>query len=234
MSLPAAPKPCQFFVTGTDTDAGKTFVSAALLAAAQQQGKRTLGLKPVAAGCERTAEGLRNDDALTLMRYSNCKLPYASVNPVTLEAAIAPHIAAQEEGVALSRSVLLDAMQEGLNSDAEFLLIEGAGGWYVPLNADESLADVAQSLGLPVILVIGLKLGCLNHALLTVEAVKASGLRLAGWIGNQVLAEPMSRQQSNVETLHHALEAPCVGIIPFGDGQNPGLSANHLDLSRLI
>jgi dethiobiotin synthetase len=234
MSAPAKAEKKAFFVTGTDTDAGKTFASCALLAAAKRQGMSTLGLKPVAAGCEETADGLRNDDALALMRESSVQLSYEQVNPVTLRAAIAPHIAAQEEGVALDKPGLLKSSRPALEAAADFMLVEGAGGWRVPLNAEEDLSDYAEALALPVILVVGLKLGCLNHALLTIEAIKNSGLRLAGWIGNQPLPEPMSRQQANIETLNARIEAPCIGIIPHGDSIIPALSADHLDLSRLI
>lgn len=204
-----------YFVTGTDTDAGKTFASAALLHRASCLGFQTLAHKPVAAGCEQTPEGLRNSDALTLMAAINeAGVDYEMVNPIALEPAIAPHIAAAESGKALSVSRLTGFARGLMMSKSDLLLIEGAGGWRVPLNAQETLADLAKSLKVPVILVVGMKLGCINHALLTVEAIQRDGLTLAGWVANQIDPD-MARFQENLHTLNQRIPAPLLAKIPF-------------------
>jgi len=162
-----------FFVTGTDTEVGKTWVSCRLLERAREAGLSCYGLKPVAAGCEETAEGWRNDDALQLMAASSVTLPYELVNPVALKAPVAPHIAAQQEGKAVTLARLAGYVRGALSAHkADLILIEGAGGWRVPLNDREMLSGLAAELELPVIQVVGMKLGCINHALLTAEAIK--------------------------------------------------------------
>ncbi|HNN87204.1 MAG TPA: dethiobiotin synthase, partial [Pseudomonadales bacterium] len=154
-----------FFIAGTDTDAGKTHIACQLLRAAQQRGLRTLSLKPLAAGAENTVEGLRNSDALMLQQASTLQLPYADINPFCFAEAIAPHIAAEKNGARLSAKEIAQRVHQVLNTvDFDYALIEGAGGWRVPLNETETLADVVKLLNLPVILVVGMKLGCLNHA----------------------------------------------------------------------
>lgn len=203
-----------YFVTGTDTDAGKTFVAAALLAKAAGQGLRTIALKPVAAGADQTPAGLRNDDALILQQASNQPLAYDSINPVCLKAAVAPHIAAREEGIELSVATVMEQCRPLLATKADFLLVEGAGGWRVPLNDSESFADLARALGFPVILVVGMKLGCINHALLSAEAIRRDGLSLAGWVANSLAGE-MPRYRENRDTLSHWLAAPLLGEMPF-------------------
>ncbi len=203
-----------YFITGTDTDVGKTFAAAALLQAAQQQGKRCFGLKPVAAGSQETALGVGNLDALQLMQHSSVKLSYPQVNPVLLAEPIAPHIAAQREGKNLRVSRLAGYCRGALMTPADLVLVEGAGGWRVPLNHNETLADLAKELNLPVILVVGMRLGCLSHALLTAEAIAADGLPLAGWIANQI--DPaMSCYQENLQTLEAQLKAPLLAEIPY-------------------
>lgn len=227
-------KPRQYFIAGTDTDVGKTFVACALLSKANSEGYSTVALKPVAAGCVASDAGLRNEDALALMASASIKLSYEAVNPIALLPPIAPHIAAAEIGLKLNVDGLLQKSQAVLQAGADFTLVEGAGGWHVPLDGQAYLSDYAVALGMPVILVIGLKLGCLNHALLTVQAIEASGLRLAGWVANQVGFEPMSRQEASIETLKQCLNAPCVGILPHTMGAKPALTAKHLDISRLM
>ena len=203
-----------YFITGTDTDVGKTFAAAALLEAAQQQGKRCFGLKPVAAGSQGTAAGAGNLDALQLMQHSSVKLSYPQVNPVLLTEPIAPHIAAQREGKNIRVSRLVGYCRGALMTPADLVLIEGAGGWRVPLNHTETLADLAKELNLPVILVVGMRLGCLNHALLTAEAITADGLPLVGWVANQI--DPMmSCYQENLDTLKVQLKAPLLAEIPY-------------------
>lgn len=205
----------RYFVTGTDTDAGKTLITGAMLHKAKQQGLRSVGLKPVAAGCELQDGQWCNDDALTLMACMSESLSYHQVNPVALPEPIAPHIAAVKNHQHLTISVLAEQLQPGLSQPADLLLVEGAGGWLVPLNDRQYLSDLCQPLQLDVILVIGLKLGCINHALLTVQAIEQAGLKLVGWVGNQVKEMPMSEQDANLETLSKTLSAPCLGVVPY-------------------
>jgi dethiobiotin synthetase len=212
----------RYFVTGTDTDAGKTLVASGMLALARRRGLTTLGLKPVASGCRRTAQGLRNDDALALQSQTWPALPYAAINPVAFEPAIAPHLAARQAGISLSLDDLVGHLAPLLALRRGFTLIEGAGGWRVPINDDQDLSGLALQLGLPVILVVGLKLGCINHARLSAEAIAADGLRLAGWVGNRLddgFAHDASSHdhtllQANLDSLRDHLPAPCLGIVP--------------------
>lgn len=206
-----------YFITGTDTDVGKTLAAAAMLQAARQRGLRCFGLKPLAAGAEVTATGEGNGDALLLMQHSSVKLSYAQVNPVLLADPIAPHIAAQREGRSIRVDRLVGYCRGALMTPADLVVVEGAGGWRVPLNRNETLADLAQELRLPVILVVGMRLGCLNHALLTAEAIAADGLVLAGWVANQV--DPaMSCYRENLDTLRSLLRAPLLAEIPHLSG----------------
>lgn len=225
--------PQRYFITGTDTEIGKTTIAAGLLHAARQRGLTTAAVKPVAAGCEVTPEGLRNDDALALQAECSPPLDYAALNPVALAPPIAPHIAAREAGLQLSASRLADACFRVFERGADLTLVEGAGGWRVPLNDDQTLADLARELGEPVILVVGLRLGCINHALLTAEAIAADGLRLAGWVANQVDPQ-MDRQQHNLETLKAMLPAPCLGVVPRVEGGRPAEIAKYLALDTLL
>jgi len=222
-----------FFVTGTDTGAGKTLVTAALLHAAGQRGQRSLGLKPLASGSERFSDGkLYNEDALTLQQAASIKLPYDAVNAISLEPAIAPHLAAQESGLRLTAHDLAAHCRGQMGHGHDLLLVEGAGGWRVPLNESETLADVARMLGLPVILVVGMRLGCVNHAVLSAEAITRDGLRLAAWVGSQIDPE-MSRVEENFRTLEARLGAPCLGFIAHRPGIGFADAAQSLDPDRL-
>lgn len=205
-----------FFVTGTDTGIGKTCAACALLRTASAAGLSTLGLKPVAAGCEETPGGLRNEDAVALMASSTVPLPYGQVNPVALRAPLSPHLAAAREGRRLRGTQVAGLVRGALmQARADFALVEGAGGWRVPLNEQETLADVARELALPVLLVVGLRLGCINHALLTAEAIRNDGLQLAGWIANAI--DPlMDAREENIDTLRERLRAPLLGVLPYG------------------
>ena len=203
-----------YFVTGTDTDIGKTLVCEALLHKAAQQGLRTIGLKPLAAGAVDTGQGLQNEDALRLQQAATIKLPYSQVNPVALAEAIAPHIAAQKAGKVLSASRLAGFVRGAMMQSADLRLVEGAGGWLVPLNPREMLSELPRQLQLDVILVVGMKLGCLNHALLTARAIAADGLNLAGWVATQVDAD-MPVSEENLASLKSLLPAPCLGYIPY-------------------
>jgi dethiobiotin synthetase len=219
-----------WFVTGTDTEVGKTAVSCALLAAAAREGLSTAAIKPVAAGCD--ADG-RNEDAVQLMAAMTAELDYPQVNPVALEAAIAPHIAAAEEGRHLEVSRLAGMCREVMSCGADFSLIEGAGGWRVPVNARETLADLAVELELGVLLVVGMRLGCINHALLTAEAIERDGLRVAGWIANQPGPE-MSRYRENLDTLCDLLPAPLLGEVPHLTPYSAAEAADFLLIQPLI
>lgn len=210
------------FVTGTDTDVGKTLFSAALLLQLAAAGVAAAASKPVAAGCRREHGQLVNADAELLARLAPLRQPLAVVNPVALEPAIAPHIAAAEAGKHLDAGALVTACRAAADG-AEFLVVEGAGGWRVPLGDHGTLADVARGLGLPVVLVVGLRLGCLNHALLTAEAIRADGLELAGWVANP-LAPAMPRLEENIDTLTRRLGAP-LARLPHCPGPDPEAQA---------
>ncbi len=220
-----------YFITGTDTDVGKTLVATTLLYQAGQLQLQTIGLKPLAAGCEQTSEGLRNADALLLQRYASVPLSYDQVNPVALEAAVAPHIAAA--GQQLSADRLAAYCRGALMQKADLVLVEGAGGWRVPLNSRENLSSLAQLLELPVILVVGMKLGCLNHALLTVEAIARDGVQLAGWVACQTNAE-MQCLNENLASLRQRIRAPLLGVIPWLEQPDPVVASDYLDLSILM
>ncbi len=223
-----------YFVTGTDTDCGKTFISSALLNLAKELGRATLGLKPIASGCERTERGLRNSDALSLMAQSSIKLDYALVNPVSFEPAIAPHIAANQADVDISPESILNRLSgalEGLN-DSELCIIEGAGGWRLPLGEGRYLSEVVQQLSVPVILVVGVKLGCLNHAVLTQEVIKADGLEIAGWVANIVDGDTRCLQE-NLDSLQELMSAPCLGVVPHLHDVSIETAAAYLDVDVL-
>jgi len=217
------------FVTGTDTDVGKTVVATGLLYAANNAGLRSAAIKPVAAGCEDLGVGMQNEDALQLQAAASHQLPYQQVNPVALEAAIAPHIAAQEEGRALSASRLVGYCRGLSLLPVDMLLAEGAGGWRVPLNKRETLADVARELNCQVVIVVGLRLGCINHALLTAEAVRRDGLQIAGWVGN-IVDPDMPRLEENIVTLRDMINEPCLGIVPRLTDLTPEQVGGYLSL----
>lgn len=221
-----------FFVTGTDTDVGKTTIAAGLLRAARLAGLSTAAVKPVASGCEAGADGLRNSDALALLAECSLPLSYAEVNSFAFAPAIAPHLAAREAGVQLKVAALADAVQAVLVQQADFTLVEGAGGWRVPLGEQATLADLPVALDLPVILVVGVRLGCINHALLTAEAIARDGLRLAGWVAN-VLDPQTSRLDDNLRTLTELLAAPCLGRVPRLEQAGAAAVARHLDVGLL-
>ncbi|MHC2146877.1 dethiobiotin synthase [Pseudomonas sp. 210_17 TE3656] len=221
-----------YFIAGTDTDVGKTTVAAGLLHAAQLAGLSTLGAKPVASGCTASAKGLRNDDALALIAQSSIKLPYEQINPFAFEPAIAPHLAAREAGVILSVQALLEPMRAVLAQGADFTLIEGAGGWRVPLSDQANLSDLAIALKLPVILVVGVRLGCINHALLSAEAIARDGLQLAGWVAN-IVDPRTSRLEENLASLAERLPAPCLGRVPKLKQVSAEAVADHLQLDLL-
>ncbi|MFE1813177.1 dethiobiotin synthase [Metapseudomonas otitidis] len=221
-----------FFVTGTDTEIGKTTIACGLLQAARNAGLSTAAAKPVASGCERTAKGLRNSDALGLLAGCSLPLRYEEVNPFAFEPAIAPHLAAREAGVQLDVEALAGPVNAVLARNADFTLVEGAGGWRVPLAGGENLSDLAVRLGLPVILVVGVRLGCINHAVLSAEAIQRDGLVLAGWVAN-IVDPATSRLEENLATLAERLPAPCLGRVPRLEVPSAEAVAAHLDLHPL-
>jgi dethiobiotin synthetase len=201
------------FITGTDTEVGKTVVAAGLVRGFVSRGLRVAVMKPIASGSTHTPQGLRNDDALTLMAAANVAAPYERVNPYCFEPAISPHIAAEEAGIAIDLGQIrrnLDALGA---SQADYVVVEGAGGWLTPIGPDTSMKDLARALDLPVVLVVGVRLGCINHALLTKLAIEAHGARFAGWIAN-TLAAAMPRLKENLETLTRVLGEPALATVP--------------------
>ncbi|QLR42362.1 ATP-dependent dethiobiotin synthetase BioD [Enterobacter sp. RHBSTW-00994] len=222
----------RYFVTGTDTEVGKTVASSALLQAARLAGHITAGYKPVASGSEMTPEGLRNTDALALQRNSSVPLSYEAVNPYTFEEPTSPHIVSADEQRPINFAVL-SAGLKSLENQADWVLVEGAGGWFTPLSETQTFADWVRTEQLPVILVVGVKLGCINHAMLTAQAVQHAGLRLAGWIANDVVA-PGKRHQAYLTTLKRVLPAPFLGEIPWlADGADHAETGRYLELSVL-
>ncbi len=217
-----------YFITGTDTDAGKTWISLGFIEALKRQGKKVGVMKPVSAGCARSAAGLRNEDAVLLQRQSNVELAYDQVNPYAFEPAVAPHIAAAEAGKRIDIETVRDRFLD-IAEQSDCVVVEGAGGWQVPLNDFQTLADLAERIELPVILVVGLRLGCLNHALLTAESIRAGGLPLAGWVANQ-LTPQMNRLTENIHTLERLIDAPLLGRIPYLATMDIDAIAGHLTL----
>jgi dethiobiotin synthetase len=201
------------FVTGTDTGVGKTVVAAALIRALARQGLRVAGMKPVAAGAAATPSGLRNGDALALMQAANVAAAYESVNPYCFAPPIAPHIAAREAGVSIDIELLCQRFG-ALAGSADCVVVEGAGGWLTPISASATMADLADALALPVVLVVGLKLGCLNHAQLTARALALHRAGLAGWIGNS-LESAFEREADNIAALENLLGGSAAAIVPY-------------------
>ncbi len=227
------------FVTGTDTDAGKTLVSSALLERLGEGGLRTLAFKPVAAGAVKTAVGMRNSDALQLERAMSCRgVSYEQINPVCLEAPVAPHLAAVTEGRKLAVEGLHGDYLRLCEHDHDVILIEGAGGWLVPLNDEETLADFATKVNAHVVLVVNMKLGCLNHALLTAADIQRRGLKLVGWVANQAQPTTMALAEENQAwlTKYFAREhgAPLLASIPFQQTVDALRVASYLPASQAL
>ena len=215
------------FITGTDTDIGKTLIATGLLEAANSQGKKTAAIKPVAAGCNDTGEGPQNEDALMLQAAANTELSYQQVNPVALDEPMAPHIAAKEQGKRLSADRLTGFCRGITMLPVDLVVIEGAGGWRVPINNRESMAEIPKQLNAEVVLVVGLKLGCINHALLTAQAIRSDGLKIAGWVAN-TMNEDMLRLDENIDTLKQLINEPCLGVIPKLSDKSPQHVATFL------
>ncbi len=200
-----------FFITGTDTNVGKTHVSVGLLKLFRQANYSTLGSKPIACGLENNAQ--IHADVLALQQHASTQLPIHLINAFTFKSAISPHLAAREENIFLSVDSILEKLNVVLQHPAQIKIIEGAGGWHVPLNDRETISDLARAINWPIILVVGMRLGCLNHAILTAQAIQAAKLTLKGWIANCIDAR-MPAQLENISTLKRWVNAPCLGIIP--------------------
>lgn len=220
-----------WFVTGTDTEIGKSLCSAALLHAFAAQGHRVAGMKPIAAGAVWSGDRWHNDDVDLITAASNVAIAPELVCPYLLQEPVAPHIAAAGEGVSFDLDHI-EACLEQLRSQAEITIVEGVGGFRVPLSDTQDTADLALELDLPLILVVGMRLGCISHTLLTVEAIQARGLRMAGWIANQI--DPGMRQAAaNLEALRARIAAPLLGHIPHLVPADPRIAAEHLNLALL-
>jgi len=202
------------FIAGTDTGIGKTHAACTLLHALRNAGHSACGMKPVASGCAQTVQGLRNDDALALQAASSAPLPYELINPIALRDPLSPHLAAAHDGVEISLTPLRSAFEQLLGKHQR-VVVEGVGGWLVPLAPGLFASDIARQWQLPVILVVGLRLGCLNHSMLSARAIQADGCRLLGWIGN-CIDPAMDAREENLATLRELLPAPCLGVLPHG------------------
>jgi dethiobiotin synthetase len=220
------------FVTGTDTGCGKTEVSLGLMAAWQVRGVRTLGMKPVATGCAPGPSGLQNADAQRLQAQGSSLAPYGLVNPYAFAPPIAPHIAAGQAGVEIELGPIAGACRT-LAAESDLVVVEGVGGWRVPLSASLSVSDLPKVLDLPVLMVVGLRLGCLNHALLTAESIRAQGAHLAGWVANGI--DPgMLEADANLATLAALIGSPCIGVVPWLRPPQPSEVADYLHPELLV
>ena len=220
-----------FFIAGTDTGVGKTLITSALVHRYAQTGLRSVGMKPVAAGCEWQDGHLLSEDVVQLVAASNVAVDLDLINPYAFAPPIAPHIAAEKAGVSIELPVIRQAY-DALQADVDSVMVEGVGGFCVPLGADIDTADLAQALGLPVLLVVGMRLGCINHALLTLQAIQARGLRLSGWVANCIDPE-MAALDDNIAALRQRLPAPCLGIVPALGAADFRLAATYLQLDQL-
>ena len=221
----------KYFISGTDTAVGKTLLTTALIKAAQAAGKTAIGLKPVAAGCEFEDGTWKNDDAIQLQAVGSTALSYEQINPVALQEFMAPHIAAAHEGKNID-AVTLCRHVDGLPT-VDLTFIEGAGGWLVPLNDSETMADIAVGLHTKVILVVGLRLGCINHTLLSIASIEQAGLQVAGWIANTIDPQ-MAALEENIKTLEQRIKAPLLGLIPFMHNPAAEAAAESLNIEPLI
>jgi len=200
-----------YFITGTDTDVGKTWATVAFMHYIKQQGKTVIGMKPVAAGCALQDGQLKNDDALLLQAHASIQVDYDKINPYAYLQPVSPHIAGVDNPVNVAR---VGQVFHSLQSLADVVLVEGAGGWYAPINDQQAVSDLAHALALPVIMVVAIRLGCINHARLTYQAIRASGLPCAGWVAN--CTDPaMLNRDDNIATITRLLDAPLLGVLPY-------------------
>lgn len=217
-----------FFITGTDTEVGKSWCTAGIMARLKQQGHSVVGMKPVASGCMETAEGLRNEDALLIQQQASVGVDYSLLNPYAFVPPIAPHVAAAQAGVEIELGRIVECFTR-LAQQADTCVVEGVGGWQVPLNGQHSVADLAVSLKLPVILVVGLRLGCINHALLSATSIRASGCLLAGWIANTIDPD-ISAPQQTIDAITKRIDAPLLGVVPYFSQLDAAGVAAHLNV----
>jgi dethiobiotin synthetase len=204
----------KLFVTGTDTNVGKTYVSCGLLKWLNNAGLSTIALKPVSSGCQQSVQGLINDDALALQQAASIHLPLTTINPFAFEPPVAPHIPAEQNNIQLTAQNIVGKCQDALSTPADIHLIEGVGGWFMPLNASETMADVAQQLNAGIIMVVGMRLGCLSHALLTYQAIKQKNCHLIGWIANCIDSDMLFLQE-NIMMLQQQISAPLMGVVHY-------------------
>ena len=219
-----------FFITGTDTDVGKTRIALGLINKLNAMGHTTTVMKPLSAGCDSTPDGLRNDDAVQLIQQASFKPDYDKVNPYAFKPAIAPHLAAEKENTVIDLSRIKNIFDE-LSAQADYIVVEGAGGWKVPINKQQTMAELAEALALPVILVTGMRLGCLNHAILTVESIQHAGIPIAGWIAN-TLSKDFTELDANIKTLKEHLEIPFLGTVPYMEKCEPQQTGQYINISH--
>jgi dethiobiotin synthetase len=218
--------PRGFFITGTDTEIGKTMVSTLLIRALVAEGNRVIGMKPVASGASESNGQLQNEDALALIKCSNVTVPYEQVNPYCFKPPVAPHLAAEQAGIVIDMHTIT-AGYSTLTQHADVVVVEGVGGWRVPLGQTFAVSDLAFELDLPVILVVGMRLGCINHALLTAESIQAQGCKLAGWVANIIDSDSLMLDE-NIETLRSHFNFPLLATIPYLSSQQ------DIDLSNVF
>lgn len=221
--------PYNCFITATDTDAGKTYISTLILQGFQLLGVKAAGVKPIAAGTNN--ENL-NGDALLLQQHSGIALPYSVVNPICFDAPVAPHLAAKLQAEPIAETELNQALTQWQSLAVEQLLIEGAGGWLLPLNEQRYLADWVAESNLPVVLVVGMKLGCLNHAMLSVREIERSGCQLIGWVANCIDPD-MALQRENIADLRARINAPCLAVIPYSPSESEKVNLS-VELAKAI
>ena len=219
------------FITGTDTEVGKTYYSKLLLHSLNAAGFRTAAMKPLASGADEHEGELRNADALVLQQAANTSFSYTLCNPYCFAPAIAPHLAAKQAGVSIDPNVIQHAF-ERLKQQADITVVEGVGGWMVPVGDEHSMADLVQAMGLPVILVVGMRLGCINHALLTTESIKARDLNLLGWVAN-VIYDDVSHLEENIASIAQRVPAPLLDVIDYTNNPEARVSDPQLNIKWL-
>lgn len=221
------------FITGTDTEIGKTFVSSLLIKMLADENLKVIGMKPIASGAENIDGKLKNEDALSLIEASNVKTDYEMINPYVFKPAVSPHIAAEEVGIEIDLNKIKNNYEQ-LNQSSDVVVVEGVGGWYAPLSCHTTVADLAEALNIPIILVVGLRLGCLNHTLLTAQAIRQSGLPIAGWIANHVEKDFSSAKQ-NIKTIKHFLnDVPFLGTVSYQTNKSHKQADHSINNKNLL